>query len=83
MCRPVGVWAEQRADDGRRYYWNKYANTSKWELDAEEKKYLVPNLDSYDNPMVMSLQVGPGSCGSLGSSERSGCGRGRGLSASC
>jgi hypothetical protein len=51
------VWAEQRADDGRRYFWNKYANTSKWELDEEEKKHLVPNLDSYDNPMVMSLQV--------------------------
>lgn len=55
---PAGVWAEQRADDGRRYYWNKFTNTSKWELSEEEKTRLVPNLDSYDNPMVMSLQVG-------------------------
>lgn len=51
-----GVWAEQRADDGRRYYWNKFANTSKWELTPEEKEHLVPNLDSYNNPLVMSLE---------------------------
>lgn len=53
----AGVWAEQRADDGRRYYWNKFTNTSKWELSEEEKVHLVPNLDPYDNPMVMPLQV--------------------------
>lgn len=53
----AGVWAEQRADDGRRYYWNKYTNTSKWELTEEEKQRLVPNLDPYNNDMVMSLQV--------------------------
>lgn len=51
-----GVWAEQRADDGRRYYWNKFTNTSKWELSEEEKVHLVPNLDPYDNPMVLPLQ---------------------------
>jgi hypothetical protein len=59
MLRAVaaGVWAEQRADDGRRYYWNKFTNTSKWELSEEEKVHLVPNLDPYDNPMVLPLQV--------------------------
>jgi hypothetical protein len=51
------VWAEQRADDGRRYYWNKFTNTSKWTLTEDEKAHLVPSLDSYDNPMVMPLQV--------------------------
>lgn len=56
-CRP-GVWAEQRADDGRRYYYNKFTNTSKWVLDEQEQQSLVPNLDSYNNGMVMPLQVG-------------------------
>lgn len=53
----AGVWAEQRADDGRRYYWNKFTNTSKWSLTEDEKTRLVSSLDSYDNPMVMPLQV--------------------------
>jgi hypothetical protein len=47
-----GVWSEQRADDGRRYFYNKFANVSKWELSEEERQRLVPNLDPY-----MSLQV--------------------------
>lgn len=65
VCRAVavGVWAEQRADDGRRYYWNKFTNTSKWDLTDEEKTRLVPNLDSYDNPMVMPLMVRRGGTG--------------------
>ncbi|KAF8067374.1 hypothetical protein HT031_002422 [Scenedesmus sp. PABB004] len=50
-----GVWSEQRADDGRLYYWNKFQNTSKWSLSAEERKHLVPNLDPYNNRLFMPL----------------------------
>lgn len=51
-----GVWSEQRADDGKVYYWNKYQNMSKWTLTDEEKQHLVPNLDAYDNRLFMPLK---------------------------
>lgn len=56
LCR-TGVWSEQRATDGTRYYYNEATNTSKWELDEEEMKHLVPNLNPYDNDLAMPLRV--------------------------
>lgn len=51
-----GVWSEQRTDDGKIYYWNKFLNTSKWTLDEAEQKRLMPNLDAYDNQLFMPLK---------------------------
>eukprot|EP00775_Hariotina_reticulata_P011842 gene11842-11986_t len=50
-----GVWSEQRSDEGKIYYWNKYLNTSKWTLTDEERQRLVPNLDPYNNQLFMPL----------------------------
>jgi hypothetical protein len=51
------VWTIQRNPDGTRFYYNKALNASKAQLTTEEQQLLVPELDAYDNDIVMPLRV--------------------------
>lgn len=58
----AGVWTIQRNPDGTRFYFNKALNASKAQLTEEEQQLLVPELNAYDNDVVMSLKVRTFSC---------------------
>lgn len=55
----AGVWTIQRNPDGTRFYYNRALNASKAQLSEEEQQLLVPELDAYDNDVVMPLKVRP------------------------
>jgi hypothetical protein len=50
-----GVWAPFKDENGRRYYYNKALNVTRWELSEEEKGAELPPLNPYDNPLAMPL----------------------------
>jgi len=50
-----GNWIKVQHPDGDVYYYNKVQGRSVWNLTANERHYLLPPLDPYDNPLVLPL----------------------------
>ncbi|MEW5297469.1 MAG: hypothetical protein WDW36_000675 [Sanguina aurantia] len=52
----TGNWIYVESPEGERFYYNRIRNVSKWNLTAEEEALRLPELNQYDNELVMPLK---------------------------
>ena len=53
----AGSWVQVYDDEGAVSYLNTHTQEEKDELSAEEQQQLLPNINPYDNELVMPLKV--------------------------
>jgi hypothetical protein len=55
--RPTAKWVAKHTNDGKTTYVNSVTDEEKDTLTAAEKEHLLPDLDPYNNKLIMSLKV--------------------------
>eukprot|EP00798_Chlamydomonas_sp_ICE-L_P001356 gene1356-32718_t len=49
----TNIWVKTSGPEGKDFFYNKALNISKWDLSEDD--IVLPDIDPYDNPMVMPL----------------------------